>query len=139
MRRPRCVRATGVPLAVAALVLAGCGASEEERRLEAFCEDVPDLLDEVTADLQGATAAPEQAPALVRDAVERLEAVDPPQDAADEWRSIVAAWTGMRDLLERVDLTDPSANTELIGEAEQLEADLLAGETAVDDWGRANC
>jgi hypothetical protein len=139
MRRPRSVRSVAVPLAVAAVLLAGCGASEEDRRTESFCQNVPDLLDDVTAELQGATAAPEEAPALVGDAVERLEAVDPPQDAADEWQALVTAWTGMRDLLARADLGDASASTELVEEADRLQSDLVSTGTAVDEWGQANC
>ena len=137
--RPLSVRALGAPLAAAAVLLAGCGGSEEEERQAAFCEDVPDLLSDVTARLEGASAEPEQAPGIVGDAVERLEAVDPPADAADEWQALVEAWTGMRDLLDRVDLTDPSANTEFVGEATQLQEDLVATGSAVDDWGQENC
>jgi hypothetical protein len=139
MRRSRSVRSAAVPLAVGAVLLAGCGASEEERRTESFCEDVPDLLDDVTAELQGATAAPDEAPALVGDAVERLEAVDPPQDAADEWQALVTAWSGMRDLLARAEGSDPSANAELVEEAERVQSDLDSAGTAVDDWGQAHC
>ena len=133
------VRALGAPLAAAALLLAGCGASEDEERQAAFCEDVPDLLSDVTAELEGVTADPEQAPAIVSDAVERLEAVEPPQDVADEWQDLVTAWSGMRDLLNEVDLTDPSANTEFVGEATQLQEDLVSTGSAVDEWGKENC
>jgi hypothetical protein len=139
MTRSLSVRALGVPLAAAALVLAGCGASEGEERQAAFCEDVPDLLSDVTAELEGVTAEPEQAPGIVGDAVERLEAVDPPEGVADEWQDLVTAWSGMRDLLNEVDLTDPSANTEFVGEATQLQEDLVSTGSAVDEWGQANC
>jgi hypothetical protein len=138
VNRSLSVRALGAPLA-AALLLAGCGASEDEERRAAFCEDVPDLLSDVTAELEGVTAEPEQAPGIVGDAVERLEAVDPPEGVADEWQDLVTAWTGMRDLLGEVDLTDPSANTEFVGEATQLQEDLVSTGSAVDEWGQANC
>ncbi|MGY1637018.1 hypothetical protein ACI78V_10230 [Geodermatophilus sp. SYSU D00742] len=139
MTRSPSVRALGAPLAAVALVLAGCGGSAEEERRAAFCEEVPDLLSDVTAELEGVTAEPEQAPAIVGDAVERLEAVEPPEDVADEWQALVQAWTGMRDLLGEVDLTDPSANTEFVGEATRLQEDLVSTGAAVDDWGEENC
>jgi hypothetical protein len=139
MRRSLTVRAAGVPVAVAVLLLAGCGSSEEEQRQEAFCENVPDLLEDVTAELQGVTASPEQAPELVGDAVERLEAVDPPEGVADDWQALVEAWSGMRDLLGRVDLTNPSANTEFAAEAQQLQSDLVSTGAAVDEYGQENC
>jgi hypothetical protein len=139
MPRSLSVRALGAPLAAATVLLAGCGASEEEERQAAFCEDVPDLLTDVTAQLEGATAEPEQAPGIVGDAVERLEAVDPPEDVADEWQALVEAWTGMRDLLNEVDLTDPSANTEFVGEATRLQEDLVSTGSAIDEWGKENC
>ncbi|MBB3084728.1 hypothetical protein [Geodermatophilus sabuli] len=139
MSRSLSVRVLGAPLAVAALLLAGCGASEDEERQAAFCEDVPDLLSDVTAELEAVSAEPEQAPGIVGDAVERLEAVDPPEDVADEWQDLVTAWSGMRDLLGEVDLTDPSANTEFVGEATQVQEDLVATGSAVDEWSQANC
>ncbi|MFW3168972.1 hypothetical protein [Geodermatophilus sp. CPCC 206100] len=138
MTRPRSVLTVAAPLA-AALLLTGCGSSEEEQRQAAFCEDVPTLLEDVTADMQAVTSDPQTAPDVVGEAVDRLEAVEPPAGVADEWAALVDAWSGMRDLLGRVDLEDPSANTEFVEEATQLQEDLVSTGDAVDEWGQENC
>jgi hypothetical protein len=45
----------------------------------------------------------------------------------------------MRDLLGRVDLENPAANTEFVEEATQLQEDLVTTGGAVDDWAQENC
>ena len=138
MRRSRSVLAGAAPLA-AVLLVAGCGSSAEEERQAAFCDDVPTLLEDVTADMQAVTADPQSAPDVVGEAVGRLEEVDPPAGVADEWAALVEAWAGMRDLLGRVDLENPAANTQFVEEATQLQEDLVTTGEAVDDWGQENC
>jgi outer membrane murein-binding lipoprotein Lpp len=138
MKRSRSVLTVAAPLA-AVLLLAGCGSSEEEERQAAFCDDVPTLLEDVTADMQAVTVEPQSAPDVVGDAVERLEAFDPPAGVADEWAGLVEAWAGMRDLLGRVDLENPEANTEFVEEATKLQEDLVTTGGAVDDWAQENC
>jgi len=127
-------------LPVSLLVLSGCSQSEDDVRMDAFCSDVPALLRDVTADLNAFDGSdPASGPALVDDAVTRLEAVDPPADVSDEWDRLLTAWTGVRDLLGQADLTDPSANTALAPELESLGTELAEAGGAVDDWGQANC
>ncbi|SFK67788.1 hypothetical protein [Geodermatophilus ruber] len=139
MRRSLSVRTVGLPLTLTTVLLAGCGASEDEQRQEAFCEEVPTLLEDITAELQTATGDPTQAPGLLDDAVSRLEAVEPPSEVADEWQALVDAWAGMRDLVSEADLTDPSANTDLAADAQQLQGDLVSTGEAVDEYGQNNC
>jgi len=126
-------------LALSAPLLAACGTSEDDQRKAAFCEDVPTLMQEVTADLNEVPSDPTSANAALDDAVSRLEEVQPPEDVADEWSRLQTAWSDMRDLVGRADLTDPSANTELAPELERLQPELVDAGTAIDDWGKANC
>jgi hypothetical protein len=100
---------------------------------------VPALLSDISDDLQGVTAAPEQAPALLAEAVDKISAVQPPADAAPQWQRLVTAWTSMRDLLAQADLTDPQANTDLAPQLQSLQTELVDSGTAVDDYGKANC
>jgi hypothetical protein len=148
------------PLAVAAAVLAGCSSGEtpatgdppavgtqaeptgtdaaEAQRKETFCSEVPGLLADITAGLQAAQA-PEDAPRLLGEAVDRLTAVEPPADVAPQWERLVAAWTGMRDLLGRADLQDPAANATLTPQLQALQAELVDSGAAIDDYGTTHC
>src|SRR5215210_4737529 len=131
MRRPP-IRTFLLPLAAAPLLLAGCSSADsgssaavsssaaasssadaDAERAETFCTEVPELLSDISTDLQGITSAPETAPALLDEAVDRLSAVEPPADATPQWQRLVAAWTSMRDLLAQADLTNPAANADL--------------------------
>ena len=126
-------------LALSAPLLGACGASEDDQRKAAFCEDVPTLMQEVTADLEEVPSDPETATQALDDAVAKIEEVQPPEDVADEWSRLRTAWSDMRDLIGRADLTDPSANVELAPELERLQPELVEAGTAIDDWGKANC
>jgi hypothetical protein len=132
-----------IPLAFALVLslplLGACGDSEDEQRQAAFCEDVPTLMQEVTADLNQVPSDPEAANQALDDAVAQLEEVQPPEDVADEWDRLRTAWSDMRDLVGRADLTDPSANAELAPELERLQPELVEAGTAIDDWGKENC
>jgi len=155
-----------LPLAVASVLLAGCGSSDsaadaaatsssstgssaaasssasadsDAEKKETFCTEVPALLSDISDDLQGVTAAPEQAPALLAEAVDKISAVQPPADAAPQWQRLVTAWTSMRDLLAQADLTNPQANTDLAPQLQSLQTELVDSGTAVDDYGKANC
>ena len=152
-----------LPFAVAPVLLAGCGSSDssadaaattssssaaasssasadsDAEKKAAFCTEVPALLSDISDDLQGVTAAPEQAPALLAEAVDKISAVQPPADAAPQWQRLVTAWTSMRDLLAQADLTDPQANTDLAPQLQSLQTELVDSGTAVDDYGKANC
>jgi hypothetical protein len=128
-----------VVLVLSATLLGACGTSEDAQRKEAFCEDVPGLLDTITADLQAVYTAPETANEVLGEAVAQLEEVQPPEDVAGEWDRLRTAWGDMRDLIARADLTDPSANTDLAPELERIQPELVEAGTAVDDWGKASC
>ncbi len=114
-------------------------ADSDAEKKEAFCTEVPALLSDISSDLQGVTSTPEQAPALLAEAVDKISAVQPPADAAPQWQRLVAAWTSMRDLLAQADLTDPQANTDLAPRLQGLQTELVDSGTAVDDYGKANC
>ena len=126
-------------LVLPAALLAACGTSEDEQRKQTFCEDVPALLQDVTADLENVQTAPETADDVLADVVSRLYEVQPPQDVADEWNRLRTAWRDMVDLIGRADLTDPAANADLAPELERLQPELVDGGGAVDDWTEANC
>jgi hypothetical protein len=154
-----------LPLIVAPVLLAGCStteegsatdakaasaagasassaeasASAEAEKKETFCTEVPALLGDITEDLQGFTADPSQAPALLAEAVERISAVEPPAEAAPQWERLVTAWTEMRDLVAQADPTDPAANADLAPQLSALQTELIDSGTAVDDYGKANC
>ena len=159
MRTSR-LRAVLPPLAVAAAVLAGCSSGEtpaagdtravgtsaeaaapqavEAQRKETFCTEVPGLLADITAGLQEAQS-PEDAPRLLGQAVDRLSAVQPPADAVPQWDRLVAAWTGMRDLLGQADLQDPAANATLTPQLQALQAELVDSGAEIDAYGAAHC
>ena len=126
-------------LALSAPLLGACGTSEDDQRKAAFCEDVPTLMQEVTADLEQVPADPATANQALDDAVSKIEQVEPPEDVADEWTRLETAWTDMRDLIGQADLSDPSANTDLAPELQRLQPELVEAGTAIDDWGKANC
>jgi hypothetical protein len=117
---------------------AGNAEEEDAEKKAAFCAQVPGLLSEISTDLQ-AVQRPEDAPQVLGEAVQRISAVDPPADAAPQWERLVAAWTGMRDLVGEADLQDPAANTELAPRLQELQAELVDSGTAIDDYGKANC
>jgi hypothetical protein len=141
------LRAVLLPLAVAPAVLAGCSSGDSETpaaaasdadEKETFCAEVPGLLSDVSSDLQG-VQAPADAPRVLDEAVTQISAVEPPADAEPQWERLVAAWTGMRDLLGEADLQNPEANTELAPRLQELQAELVDSGSAIDDYGKANC
>ncbi len=139
--------------AVAAALLSGCTAEvagsaspdaeaavlPDEERQEVFCTDVPALLQDITAQLEDVRTDPASATATLDDAVTRMEEVQPPDDVADEWDRLVAAWQDLRDLVAQVDPTDPGANQELATDLLELQPELVDAGTAIDEWGQANC
>ncbi len=125
-------------LALSVPFLAACG-SEDDDRKATFCEDVPALLQDISADLDTVGSDPEAAVEALNDAVSKIEDVEPPEDVADEWNRLETAWSDMRDLLERADLDDPAANADLAPEFERLQPELIDSGTAVDEWGQDNC
>ena len=132
-------RTLAASLAVPALLLTGCGASEDEQRLEAFCEQVPALLSDITDDVNAVYSDPQSAPDVLNEAVDRLEAVEPPAEAADLWDELVTSWQALTDLISSADLSDPSANADLAEEATALQGDLVSAGEAVDEYGQENC
>jgi hypothetical protein len=131
-------RTLAAPLAVAALLLAGCS-SEDDQRQEAFCAQVPDLLSDITDDVNTVYSDPQSAPQVLDEAVGRLEAVDPPEGVADQWGDLVTSWRALADLIDRADLTDPAANADLAPQLQELQGDLVSSGEAVDEYGKANC
>jgi hypothetical protein len=132
---------SSIPLSlpVAVVLLVGCGASEEEKRFDAFCEQAPSLLEEVGFQLRAVPSGADNADEVFAEQVTTLESVQAPEGVADEWDRLLAAMRDMRDLVGRADLTDPSANAGLAPELERLQPELVDAGTAVDDWGKANC
>jgi len=136
---PAVRRPLALGMVLSASLLGACGTSEDEQRKAAFCEDVPALLQGITVELETVYSSPDTANDVLGSAVARLNEVQPPEDAADEWNRLRTAWGDMADLIGRADLTDPSANVELAPELERLQPELVDGGAAVDDWGKANC
>ena len=128
-----------VGLVLSASLLDACGASEDEQRTDAFCDDVPTLLQDITVELETVYTSPESANEVLGNAVARLDEVQPPEDVADEWERLRTAWRDMADLIGRADLTDSSADVGLAPELERLQPELVDGGAAVDDWGKAHC
>ncbi|MGX5653712.1 hypothetical protein ACWKWC_02955 [Geodermatophilus nigrescens] len=137
--RTTAARMLAASLAVPALLLTGCGASADEQRLEAFCEQVPDLLSDITDDVNAVYSDPQSAPDVLNEAVGKLEEVQPPADAEEVWGDLVSSWRAFTDLIESADLSDPSANTDLAEEATRLQGDLVSAGEAVDTFGQENC
>ena len=113
--------------------------SADAEKKETFCTEVPELLTDITTDLEAVSTDPQQAPALISEAVDRISAVEPPADAAPSWNRLVAAWTSLRDLLAQADLTNPQANADLAPQLTSLQTELVDSGAAVDTYGQANC
>jgi hypothetical protein len=106
---------------------------------EAFCTQAPALLEKVNTEVAGVASAPQQAPQVLAEAVDQLHTLPPPAGVAPQWQRFVGAVTGLRDLVGKLDLNNPQANTQYAGELESLRPDLVDGGAAIDDWGKANC
>jgi len=104
-----------------------------------FCSRAPVVLGQVSTDLGSVQQTPQEAPQKLSAAVDQLHQLTPPPDVAPQWQRFVDAVTGMRDLVGKLDLTNPQANTQYAGELEALRPGLVDGGTAIDDWGKANC
>jgi hypothetical protein len=126
-------------LVLAAPLLGACGASEDEQRKEAFCEEVPALLESITADLQGVGSDPAAAEAVLGEAIDRMDDVQPPEAAADEWNRLRTAWGDMAEVFAQADLDDAAANAHLAPELQRLQTELVESGDGVDDWGKTNC
>lgn len=106
---------------------------------ETFCDRAPVVLGQVSTDLGTVQQTPLEAPQKLAAAVDQLHQLTPPPDVAPQWQRFVDAVTGMRDLVGKLDLTNPQANTQYAGELEALRPGLVDGGSAIDDWGKANC
>jgi len=106
---------------------------------ETFCSRAPVVLGQVSTDLGTVQQTPLEAPQKLAAAVDQLHQLTPPPEVAPQWQRFVDAVTGMRDLVGKLDLTNPQANTQYAGELEALRPGLVDGGTAIDDWGKANC
>lgn len=104
-----------------------------------FCSRAPVVLGQVSTDLGSVQQTPLEAPQKLAAAVDQLHQLTPPPDVAPQWQRFVDAVTGMRDLVGKLDLTNPQANTQYAGELEALRPGLVDGGSAIDDWGKANC
>ncbi|GAB3354430.1 hypothetical protein [Modestobacter lapidis] len=133
---PSAAPSTGAPSA--ATTATQDAAAAEAARKETFCTEVPGLLTGITADLQS-LQAPEDARRVLGEAVDRIAAVEPPAGAEAEWERLVAAWTGMRDLLGEADLRNPEANAALAPRLQELQTELVDSGAAIDAYGKAHC
>jgi hypothetical protein len=126
--------------ALAVVALTGCSQTEDDARKEAFCADVPDLLQGIRMNVNIAnTVGGDQAIDILSDQVAKLEAVEPPADVADEWTALVDTWTSFRDLLAEAIDSPPEEAEALIAELEPYQQRLTDTGAAVDEWGQANC
>ena len=104
-----------------------------------FCSRAPVVLGQVSTDLGSVQQTPLEAPQKLSAAVDQLHQLTPPPDVAPQWQRFVDAVTGMRDLVGKLDLSNPQANTQYAGELEALRPGLVDGGSAIDDWGKAHC
>ncbi|MEU2348998.1 hypothetical protein [Modestobacter sp. NPDC049651] len=104
-----------------------------------FCRQAPMVLQQVSTDLGSVQQAPQEAPQRLAAAVDQLNQLQPPPGVAPQWQRFVGAVTGMRDLVGKLDLSNPQANTGYADELEALRPGLIDGGSAIDDWGKANC
>jgi hypothetical protein len=106
---------------------------------DAFCARAPALLQKVDTEMAGVQSSPQTAPKVLTDAVDQLNGLQPPAGVAPQWQRFVGAVTGLRDLVGKLDLSNPQANTQYAGELAALRPGLVDGGSAIDDWGKANC
>jgi hypothetical protein len=139
--------------AAAAALLSGCTSEvtgsatavgeprvpSDDSRHQAFCTDVPVLLQDVVTQLGSVSTDPQEAAQTLDDVVSRMEQVDPPEDVADEWERFITAISEMRDLLASVDPTDPTPDPALTDRVLELQPELIDAGSAIDEWGRTNC
>ena len=114
------------------------GPSEAQLTTE-FCAKAPALLQDITTDLNSVQSAPTEAPQKLSAAVDELNTLQPPASVTPQWQRFVGAVTGLRDLIAKVDLTNPQANTQYAPQLQALQPDLVDGGSAIDDWGKAHC
>ncbi len=121
-------------------VLAACAHVAEPEHSSTFCVEADTLLRDLADDLGAPDAPPDQLDDLAAEAVERLEAVEPPAELAQRWTSLVEEATSARDDLAHVDGDLASREgMRALTEFFVLQARLEDGSTVVDDWSRANC
>jgi hypothetical protein len=89
--------------------------------------------------MAGVQSDPQTAPQVLGDAVDQLNTLPPPAGVAPQWHRFVGAVTALRDLIGKLDLNNPQANSQYAGQVEALRPDLVDGGAAIDDWGKANC
>jgi hypothetical protein len=104
-----------------------------------FCDQAPALLQKVNTEMAGVQSDPQTAPQVLTDAVDQLNTLPPPAGVAPQWHRFVGAVTALRDLIGKLDLNNPQANSQYAGQVEALRPDLVDGGAAIDDWGKANC
>ena len=109
----------------------------DDVQVQAFCADVEQVSTELSSQLE--TATPEQLPALLQQAVDSLDELDPPAEIADAVSTTQDTYQQLVDTVATLDLSTPEGQQAFSDAATQLGLGSTPAETEIDDWTTANC
>ncbi|MGY5884411.1 hypothetical protein [Modestobacter lacusdianchii] len=112
------------------------GSSDEE--VQAFCSQAQSVFTELDTAFQGAND-PAQLPALLQQATDAFESVDPPAEIEGSWTAFSDSLGGLADSAASTDLTTPEGLAQFQQQYEQLTADATAAQGDVEQYVTANC
>ena len=118
---------------------AAASSSSSSAEIAAFCAQAGSLQDQLNATVATADDDPTQlAPALQRWADE-YAAVDPPQEIAADWSTLVDGIQQLATAAQGIDFTDPTAAQQLQDSVGGLEDQITTATTNVSAYATANC
>jgi hypothetical protein len=143
--------ATAIALAAGALLVPACGGGGDEglsreefiSRGDAICDEYDQRTEQVEdpESLDDVERFVEETRTLIRDGVDELKELEPPEELADDynrWTSQIEENIGLLDDLEAAAAAGDEAQVqEILAEAEQAgaQADRLAGEMGFEECG----
>jgi hypothetical protein len=148
---------SGLSVAAAVVLLTACGGSDDETSASSsssessssssetstkasdseFCTQAGGIEDRVNTSFdQSDPAALGQ---TLRQVAGEVKAIEPPAEIADDWNTLAAAVEQIATALESTDLNDPAAQQSVGAQLGQLQTELEASATNVENYLASEC
>ena len=114
----------------------GTGSSDED--VQAFCSQAETVFTELNTAFEGASD-PAQLPALLQQATDAFESVDPPAEVEEAWTTFSASLGDLADSAGSSDLTTPEGLAEFQQQYEATTTETVAAQGEVEQYVTTNC
>ncbi|WP_299952744.1 hypothetical protein [uncultured Modestobacter sp.] len=117
---------------------AGSSAGSSDEDVQAFCSQAETVFTELNTTFEGASD-PAQLPALLQQATDAFESVDPPAEVEEAWTTFSASLGDLADSAGSNDLTTPEGLAEFQQQYEATTTETAAAQGEVEQYVTTNC